>query len=83
VGDKWSLGFVAETEKQVISHLSDHLQRISENDKKSRAVLEQMKIDEAHHGAAAKQAGGAELPMPVRRLMQLTSKVMTGTAYWV
>jgi ubiquinone biosynthesis monooxygenase Coq7 len=83
LGDKWSLGFVAETEKQVIEHLEGHLKRMPENDKKSRAVLEQMKIDEAHHGATAKAAGGAELPRPVRDLMQLTSKVMTGTAYWL
>jgi ubiquinone biosynthesis monooxygenase Coq7 len=82
-GDKWSLGFVVETENQVISHLSDHLKRISEKDKKSRAILEQMRIDEARHGAVAKQAGGAELPPPIRRLMRLTSKVMTRTAYWV
>lgn len=83
VGDKWSLGFVAETEKQVISHLDEHLKEISGNDQKSRAIIEQMKIDEAHHGAEAKRAGGAELPQPVRNLMQLTSKVMTGGAYWV
>ncbi|MEA3242228.1 MAG: 2-polyprenyl-3-methyl-6-methoxy-1,4-benzoquinone monooxygenase [Pseudomonadota bacterium] len=83
VGDKWSLGFVVETEKQVISHLEGHLKQISENDKKSRAILEQMKLDEAHHGATAKKAGAAELPPPVRQFMKLTSKVMTGTAYWV
>jgi len=83
MGDKWSLGFVVETEKQVINHLEDHLKRMSENDKKSRAVIEQMKLDEAHHGAAAQTAGAAELPPPVRQLMKLTSKVMTGTAYWV
>ncbi|GMQ83353.1 MAG: 2-polyprenyl-3-methyl-6-methoxy-1,4-benzoquinone monooxygenase [Gammaproteobacteria bacterium] len=81
VGDKWSLGFVAETEKQVVEHLDDHLQRIAENDVKSRAILEQMKVDEAKHGATAKQAGGAELPQPVRRLMKLASKIMTGAAY--
>jgi len=80
-GDKWSLGFVAETEKQVIEHLDDHLQQISEKDVKSRAILEQMKVDEAKHGATAKRAGGAELPQPVRRLMRLVSKIMTGTAY--
>jgi len=82
-GDKWSLGFVVETEKQVISHIDDHLKRISENDNKSRAILGQMKFDEAHHGATARQAGGAELPAPVRLLMKLTSRVMTGTAYWI
>ncbi len=83
IGDKWSLGFVAETEKQVIEHLENHLKRLPENDRKSRAILEQMKIDEAHHGAMAKAAGGAELPGPVKRLMKLMSKVMTGTAYWL
>jgi ubiquinone biosynthesis monooxygenase Coq7 len=81
VGDKWSLGFVAETEKQVIAHLDDHLHRMSPGDTKSRAVLEQMKIDEAHHGAVAKAAGGAQLPAPIRQLMRLTSKVMTRAAY--
>lgn len=83
IGDKWSLGFVAETEKQVIEHLHDHLERLPAQDAKSRAVLEQMAIDEAHHGAMAKAAGGAELPAPVRRLMRLTSRIMTGTAYWI
>ncbi len=80
-GDKWSLGFVVETEKQVIKHLDEHLQKISPDDKKSRAVVEQMKIDEAHHGEIARAAGGAELPEPVKALMQVVSKVMTGTAY--
>ena len=83
MGDKWSLGFVVETEKQVIAHLEDHLKRMPENDKKSRAVLEQMKVDEAHHGAAAQKAGAAELPPPVKQLMKLSSKVMTSTAYWL
>ncbi len=81
VGDKWSLGFVAETEKQVIAHLEDHLHRMSPNDTKSRAVLEQMKVDEARHGAQAKAAGGAELPAPIKQVMRLTSKVMTRVAY--
>lgn len=83
IGDKWSLGFVAETEKQVIRHLDGHLERIAPQDQKSRAILEQMKIDEAHHGAEAMRAGGAELPQPVRGLMRLTSRVMTGAAYWI
>ncbi len=83
IGDKWSLGFVAETEKQVIEHIEEHLQRIPEKDHRSRAILEQMKIDEAHHGAMAKSAGGAELPAPVRGLMQMVSKVMTGTSYYL
>ena len=81
IGDKWSLGFVAETENQVIRHLDDHLQRLPAQDDRSRAILEQMKEDEAHHGATAKAAGGADLPAPVRGLMQLMSKVMTTTAY--
>jgi len=81
IGDKWSLGFVAETEKQVIQHLDGHLRRIAPGDQKSRAIIEQMKIDEAHHGAEAKRAGGADLPDPVQRLMKLTSRIMTGTAY--
>lgn len=83
IGDKWSLGFVAETEKQVIEHLEGHLRRIAAQDRKSRAVIEQMKIDEAHHGAEARRAGGADLPQPVKRLMKLTSRIMTGTAYWI
>jgi len=82
-GDKWSLGFVAETEQQVTEHLDNHLQQISENDVKSRAILEQMKVDEKEHGATAKRAGGADLPLPVRRLMKLVSKIMTGSAYRV
>jgi ubiquinone biosynthesis monooxygenase Coq7 len=83
IGDKWSLGFVAETEKQVGAHLDEHLQRLSQNDLKSRTVLEQMKVDEAHHGAAARAAGGADLPAPVTQLMRLTSRVMTRIAYWI
>lgn len=83
IGDKWSLGFVAETEKQVIKHLDGHLATIAPQDQKSRAILEQMKIDEACHGAEAKRAGGAELPSAVTQLMQAMSKVMTGSTYWV
>jgi ubiquinone biosynthesis monooxygenase Coq7 len=83
LGDQWSLGFVAETEKQVIRHLEEHLDSISEQDIKSRAVLNQMKEDEAKHGALAADAGGAELPLPVRKLMGLVSKVMTKTSYYI
>ncbi len=81
LGDKWSLGFVAETEKQVIRHLDGHLTRIAADDQKSRAIIEQMKLDEARHGAEALRAGGVELPGPVRGLMKLASRVMTGTAF--
>ena len=80
-GDKWSLGFVAETEHQVVRHLTSHLNQISENDHKSRAILEQMKEDEDHHATAALDAGAAELPVPVKKFMALTSKIMTKSAY--
>jgi len=80
-GDKWSLGFVAETEHQVVEHLTSHLDKISENDHKSRAILEQMKEDESQHATVALNAGGAALPKPVKSFMTLTSKIMTKAAY--
>ena len=80
-GDKWSLGFVTETENQVVRHLDSHLAQLSEKDQKSRAILEQMKEDEGHHATTALHAGGAELPDSIKKLMTLTSKVMTKTAY--
>jgi len=83
MGDKWSLGFVSETEKQVAEHLDEHLAQISEQDHKSRAILEQMKADEIHHGSVAKEAGGADLPLPVKGIMTALSKVMTKTSYWL
>ena len=84
IGDKWSLGFVTETEHQVVRHLDEHLQKIPPEDEKSRAVLEQMKADEAHHATVALEAGGAKLPLPVRKVMMpLMSKVMTKAAYWL
>ena len=82
-GDKWSLGFVTETERQVVRHLDTHLAQLSEKDQKSRAILEQMKEDEGHHATTALHAGGAELPTPIKKFMALTSKVMTKTAFWV
>jgi ubiquinone biosynthesis monooxygenase Coq7 len=82
-GDKWSLGFVAETEHQVGDHLQDHLQRLSAEDDRSRAILEQMHQDEMQHASQALEAGGASLPAPIRWAMQLSSKVMTKTVYWV
>jgi ubiquinone biosynthesis monooxygenase Coq7 len=81
VGDKWSLGFVAETERQVVKHLEGHLQQLPEQDARSRAILEQMQIDEAQHGTVAINAGGAELPLPIKKMMGLTSKIMTTIAY--
>jgi ubiquinone biosynthesis monooxygenase Coq7 len=83
LGDKWSLGFIAETEKQVCAHLDSHLDSLPEEDAKSRAIVEQMRDEEEEHGDNAVAAGAAELPAPVRRLMQMTAKVMTKTAYWV
>jgi len=81
VGDKWSLGFVVETENQVGKHLKEHLDALPEKDEKSRAVLQQMDIDEAEHAVKAQEAGAAELPPPVKLLMKATSKIMTKTAY--
>ena len=76
-GDKWSLGFVAETEHQVVRHLDGHLQTLPSQDSKSRAIVAQMRKDEAQHATVALEHGGAALPAPVKRLMGLTSKVMT------
>jgi len=82
-GDKWSLGFVAETEKQVCAHLAGHLERLPLQDEKTRAVVEQMHHDEAEHMRMAMKAGAAELPQPVRQAMSAMAKVMTTTAYKV
>ena len=82
-GDRWSLGFLAETERQVVRHLDGHLERLPAGDTRTRAVIEQMKEDEGHHATTAVEAGGAELPEPVKRLMRLSSKMMTGATYWV
>lgn len=81
IGDKWNLGFLAETEHQVGDHLNEHLKEIPKQDKRSRAILEQMRIDEARHATTALKHGGAELPGPVKFLMSLMSKVMTKTTY--
>ncbi len=83
LGDKWNLGFLAETERQVEAHLAGHLQQLPEHDEKSRAIVAQMQVDEAGHAAMAMSHGGAELPTPVKLAMGLGSKVMTRTAYWV
>lgn len=82
-GDRWSLGFVVETERQVESHLDEHLTQIPAHDARDRAVLQQMKADEIHHAEVAKSAGGAELPAPIRLGMRLASKVMTKAVYWI
>ncbi|HEY8119443.1 MAG TPA: 2-polyprenyl-3-methyl-6-methoxy-1,4-benzoquinone monooxygenase [Methylophilaceae bacterium] len=83
MGDKWNLGFLAETEHQVGKHLQQHLSDIPEHDAKSRAILEQMQADEAQHAATAMKHGGAELPQRVKSAMQLASKVMTKTSYYI
>ncbi len=82
-GDKWSLGFVAETERQVVRHLNGHLERLAPADEKSRTILDQMREDEGRHATVAIESGAADLPGPVRQIMQTMSKVMTKTAYWV
>ncbi len=83
IGDKWSLGFIEETEQQVIEHLQSHLDQLPVDDEKTRAVLEQMKVDETHHRDKAADSGAAELPKIVKKAMALCSKVMTKSAYWV
>jgi ubiquinone biosynthesis monooxygenase Coq7 len=82
-GDRASLGFVAETERQVEGHLDSHLDRLPPSDTRSRAILEAMRAEEIAHGASATRAGGMPLPQPVRTLMRRTAAVMTGTAYWI
>jgi ubiquinone biosynthesis monooxygenase Coq7 len=81
VGDRVSLGFVVETERQVESHLGDHLQRLPEGDDRSRAIVRRMQADEARHGAEAKDAGAVELPPPVPSLMTAAAALMKALAY--
>lgn len=81
VGDKVSLGFVVETERQVEAHLEEHLQRLPPRDERSRAVLAQMQADEVRHADNAKARGGIDLPFPIPGLMHLSSLVMKGVAY--
>ncbi|MEM8816333.1 MAG: 2-polyprenyl-3-methyl-6-methoxy-1,4-benzoquinone monooxygenase [Pseudomonadota bacterium] len=83
LGDRWSLGFIAETERQVCEHLDSHLDGLPESDERSRAIVRQMRDEEQEHGDNARAAGAAELPPPVRQLMRLTARVMTRSAYWV
>jgi 3-demethoxyubiquinol 3-hydroxylase len=82
-GDKWSLGFVVETEHQVEDHLDEHIAQVPGDDQRTRAILEQMKADEIHHADIAQEAGGAELPVPVKFAMKAVSKVMTRGVYWI
>lgn len=82
-GDRTSLGFVAETERQVVEHLDGHMKQLSSDDARTRAIITQMSADEERHGRDALLAGGAELPFFARALMKLTARVMTRTAYWL
>lgn len=82
-GDRWNLGFLAETERQVEAHLKGHLQTLPAGDVRSRAIVEQMKEDEMRHADTAVSLGALEMPAPVKSAMKLASKVMTRTAYWV
>ncbi len=82
-GDKWSLGFVAETENQVCAHLQGHMENAPRQDERTRAIIGQMHADEARHMQMAMAAGAAELPPPVKHLMGLTSKLMTSLTYRV
>jgi len=83
MGDDWNLGFVAETERQVVRHLDTHLGRLPQSDHKSRVILEQMRKDEGHHASVAIEQGARELPVPVKKLMTFCSRIMTGTAYYI
>ena len=83
LGDKWNLGFLAETERQVGEHLQSHLQKLPVQDEKSRAIVQQMYVDETAHADMALELGGAPLPQPVQLAMRLNGKLMTNTVYWV
>ena len=83
LGDRISLGFVVETERQVEHHLLDHLERLPANDRASRAIVEQMREDERRHGLIATDLGGQELPAPARFAMRMAARVMTATAYYI
>ncbi len=82
-GDRWSLGFLVETERQVERHLDSHLQRLPAEDTRSRAIVEQMRTDEIEHGRSGEALGAHELPLAVKAAMKMASRVMTRSAYWV
>jgi ubiquinone biosynthesis monooxygenase Coq7 len=83
LGDRASLGFIAETERQVEAHLHGHMDRLPAADHDSRAIVDQMSRDEAAHGAQATSLGGHALPSPLRSAMKLTARMMTGGSYWL
>lgn len=80
VGDRWNLGFLAETERQVVKHLDNHLENLPADDHKSRAILKQMRDDEANHATRAVNAGARDLPEPLKSVMALSAKIMINTA---
>lgn len=82
-GNRWNLGFLAETERQVEAHLDSHIDRLPAQDKRSRAILEQMRSDEHNHAQTARNLGAAMLPSPVRLAMTAASRLMTRTAYFI
>jgi ubiquinone biosynthesis monooxygenase Coq7 len=82
-GDRWSMGFLAETEAQVERHLEGHLERLPDSDARSRAVVEQMRADESRHGRTGIELGGRDLPLPVKAAMRIASRLMTRTTYYV
>ena len=82
-GDKWSLGFVHETEEQVVNHLEEHLEKLSTEDKKTIAILKQMRIDEAQHSQEALESGAENLPEGIKRLMSVIARVMTKSSYYI
>ena len=82
-GDKWSLGFVHETEEQVVRHLEGHLDDLSLNDKKTAAILEQMQVDESKHSEEALESGAENLPEGLKKVMSVIAKVMTRTSYYI
>lgn len=82
-GDKWSLGFIAETENQVVVHLDEHLRKLSVEDLRSHAILQRMREDEAVHASTALHAGAAMLPTIVKKIMSYCAKFMIRTAYWI
>jgi ubiquinone biosynthesis monooxygenase Coq7 len=81
LGDKWNMGFLAETEGQVEGHLDGHLDQLPVQDEKSRAIVAQMKVDEARHAQTARAHGAAELPEPVKQAMRISSRLMTVSTY--
>lgn len=83
LGDKWNLGFLAETERQVEGHLEGHLGRLPQEDRKSRAIVAQMKQDESEHASSAVTHGGVELPSPAKLAMRSASRLMTSATYWI